>query len=56
MVQCLGLSSFTVTGLSSTPGLGTKIPQASGNRQKKKKKKKRRFYNNHYFEFIVIDL
>ena len=39
MVQCLGLCAFTAKSLSSIPGQGTKIPQASSSDQLKKKKK-----------------
>lgn len=39
-VQGLGLSDFTAGGLGSTPGWGTKIPQASWCVQKRKVKKK----------------
>ena len=43
-VQGLGLRALTAEGPGSTPGQGTKIPQASGHGQKKQKnKKKRRF-------------
>ena len=38
LVQWLGLSAFTLLGLSSISGLGTKIPQAMWRGQKKKKK------------------
>lgn len=40
-VQGLGLSDFTAGGLGSTPGWGTKIPQASWCVQKRKVKKKK---------------
>ena len=35
VVQRLGLSAFTVKGLGSIPGQGTKIPQAAECGQKK---------------------
>ena len=35
----LGLYTFTADSLSSIPGQGTKIPQATQHGQKKKKKK-----------------
>ena len=34
MVQWLGFSAFTAEGQGSTPGWGTKIPQATGQRNK----------------------
>ena len=33
MVQRLGFSAFTAEGQGSTPGWGTKIPQASGQKK-----------------------
>ena len=39
MVLCLGLCAFTAKSLSSIPGQGTKIPQATSSDQLKKKKK-----------------
>ena len=35
-VQCLGLRALTARGPCLIPGLGTKIPQATGHSQKKK--------------------
>ena len=43
MVQWLRLSAFTAVGLGSTPGWGTKIPQAAWHGQKKKNKQKNKF-------------
>ena len=38
--QCLGLTAFTAKGPGSTPGQGTKIPQAVWSNQKIKKREK----------------
>ena len=58
-VQGLGLSDFTAGGLGSTPGWGTKIPQASWYVQKRKVKKKIfptvRSRDFHYPHFIGAD-
>ena len=39
VVQWLGLSAFTVVGLGSIPGWGSKILQAAQHGQKKRKEK-----------------
>ena len=39
VVQWLGLGAFTAEGLGSTPGWGTKIPQAARCNEKNKNKK-----------------
>ena len=40
VLQWLGFCTFTAEGIGSTPGQGTKIPQASRHDQKKKKSNK----------------
>ena len=41
-VQWLGLCAFTAEGAGSTPGRGTKIPEAMQRGQKKKTKKNKK--------------
>ena len=36
VVQCLRLHTYTVVGMGSIPGQGTKIPHVVGHRQEKK--------------------